>query len=122
MDDPSLNSLIQAAMKNRALVLIDIRYNPNLSESLIGKLKEVLEKNNLNMTDPLKFKSIEMTQPQTLMTSTRQFKPSTVVTETAKKIVKQNSSDKTSRVTPKVVPHLVKPNLTKPRLVFISLS
>jgi hypothetical protein len=59
MDDASLHSLIQAATKNHSLVLLDVRNNCNLTESLVEKLDEVLKNNSLKMLLSLPYRKVK---------------------------------------------------------------
>ena len=114
MDDASLHSLIQAATKNSSLVLLDVRNNCNLTESLVEKLEEVLKNNNLNTSGPLKFKSIEMEKTQA-PTTIRQSRFASVASasEGCKKAVTKIPAEKISfRVPPKVASRTI---LTKTR-------
>jgi hypothetical protein len=115
MDDASLHSLIQAATKNRSLVLLDVRNNCNLTESLVEKLDEVLKNNSLSTSGPFKFKSIEMTKSQapTAMRQSRFTSGASASSDGCKKAVPKIPNEKTSSR----VPSKVASRLTKPRFV-----
>ena len=112
LNDAHVNGLISAASKNKALVFVDVRNNPDVSPELLDMLDNSLKANSLNSSQ-FHFKPIEVAfkQPAVVHRVAQKHKPSTAKpathlpkAENAKKKVKTSASAGMVRYSPAKIP------------------